>query len=91
MGAAHVCAWADRLCVRTLTIADDAIEQSLRGRYGSSRDSLTAYAVRQVYIRNRTNPRPVAGAFGLADAIFPGADRGAMSSMPASSGSSAMV
>ena len=29
--------------------------------YGSTRDSLTAYAARQVYIRNRTNLRPVAG------------------------------
>jgi hypothetical protein len=28
MGAAHVCEWADRLCVRTLTIADEAIEQN---------------------------------------------------------------
>jgi hypothetical protein len=36
----------------------------------------TAGATRQVYIRNRTNPRPVAGTFGLADAIFPGAGRG---------------
>jgi hypothetical protein len=43
----------------------------MNGGFESSRDSLTAYAARLIYIRNRTNLRPVDGPLLGVKVIWP--------------------